>query len=77
MIYTASFGETWDCIAYKAWGDEMMFPQILEANRGMEHILVFNGGEKVKIPENIVLENKVISSPFQEGAAIEIIQAPW
>ena len=77
MQYTATFGDTWDTIAFKAYGDEMLFPEIIAANRGMESILVFTGGESVEIPERLVVENSVIASPFQSGATVSIITAPW
>ena len=77
MQYTAKFGDTWDTIAFKAYGDEMLFPEIIEANRGMGRILTFSGGEVVDIPERVIVENSIIASPFQDGATISIITAPW
>lgn len=77
MQYTAAFGDTWDTISFKAYGDEMLFPEIIAANRGLETIILFLGGESVEIPERIVVENSVVSSPFQAGATVSIITAPW
>lgn len=78
MVYTASYGETWDSVSYKAYGDEMAaFPEVLRANPGLEDIVTFKGGEKIIIPEKLVIENKIISSPFQTGATIQIINSPW
>ena len=77
MQYTAAFGDTWDTIAFKAYGDEMLFPEIIAATRGLETIISFSGGEAVEIPERIVVENSVVSSPFQAGATVSIITAPW
>ena len=77
MQYTAAFGDTWDTIAFKAYGDEMLFPEIVEANRGIETIVIFSGGEHVEIPEKLVVENSIVSSPFQDGATVSIITAPW
>lgn len=77
MRYVCSQGDTWDSIAYKAYGDEMIFPQIMEANRGMADVVMFDGGEIVDIPDRIIIENTIISRPWETGGTIRIITAPW
>lgn len=77
MIYIASSGDTWDSIAYKAFEDEFMFPQIMESNRKYYDIVIFEGGEQLVIPDKIVTENKLVASPFESGSVVRIITSPW
>jgi phage tail protein X len=77
MIYTASLGDTWDSIAYKAFQDEFAFPSILELNRGLADVVEFEGGEKVIIPDTLVIDSTIITSPWQTGAPVRIITTPW
>lgn len=48
--YITNEGDRWDAIAYKAYGDPMLYPQIAEANRGIPLDVVFKDGIKVKVP---------------------------
>ncbi len=48
--YTTIQGDRWDTVAYKAYGDAMMFPQIAQANRGIPLDVVFVDGVKLKVP---------------------------
>lgn len=77
MIYTCSQGDTWDSIAYKAYGDEFLFPQIMESNRQYADYVLFDGGEKINIPDRVYVENTLISTPWQTGNTIKIIKPPW
>lgn len=77
MKYVAVQGDTWDSIAYKAFGDEFMFPQIMDANRDYYDVVIFEGGESIDIPDKIVTENKLVASPFEKGESIRIISSPW
>lgn len=77
MIYTAANGDTWDSIAYKVYNDEFQFVQIMEANRNFSDVVVFSGGESVYIPDEIITENTIIATPWQEGATIRIITPAW
>lgn len=77
MIYTAARGDTWDSIAYKAFGDEFFMPQIMEANRKYSGVVIFDGGERVTIPDQVYIESAIISTPWQTGAKIAVITAPW
>lgn len=64
-IYIAAMGDTWDSIAYKAYGDEFMCDDLCKANaRTLEGVILFEGGEEVTIPD-------VVSSQ------IHAIKAPW
>lgn len=77
MEYTCSRGDTWDSIASKAYGDEFLFPQIMDANRIYSDMVMFEGGEKITVPENVYSENAVIASPWGAGNTVKIITAPW
>lgn len=50
-IYIAESGDTWDSISFKIYEDEFKVELLMNANKGLMHIFVFGGGEKVKIPE--------------------------
>lgn len=48
--YTARQGDTYDLLALQAYGDERMAHIISQANRDMMDVLVFDGGESLRIP---------------------------
>lgn len=77
MKYTCSQGQTWDSVAFVALKDEFMFPYILEVNRKYADVVEFNGGEEIEIPDEIVLDDILVTRPFQSGSSVGIIQAPW
>lgn len=49
-IYIAKQGDTWDRIAFMKWGEETMMHHLLDANPDLCNIVIFEGGEQVKIP---------------------------
>ena len=49
-VYIASQGETFDSIALVMFGHEKHTAALLEANPELDGILVFNGGERVRLP---------------------------
>lgn len=77
MIYTCSQGDTFDSIAFKAYSDEFLFTQIMEANRQFADVVIFDGGERVTIPDMVLIDNTIVSTPWQTGNTIRIIDAPW
>lgn len=50
-IYTAKGGETWDMIAFKAWGEETLMCHLISSNPDLSQITVFSGGEQIILPE--------------------------
>lgn len=58
--HIATAGEMWDQIALKYYSDEMKASFLLENNQELTDILIFDGGEKVKIP--IIQESELITS---------------
>ena len=59
-IHIATAGEMWDQIALKYYGDEMKASFLLANNQELTDILIFEGGEKVRIP--IIQESELITS---------------
>ncbi|HEY4534285.1 MAG TPA: tail protein X [Fusobacterium sp.] len=53
-VYRTEQGDTWDYIAYKIYGDEMMFHQLMRANVNLIHIAIFDSNIPIIIPENVV-----------------------
>lgn len=49
-IHTAAAGETWDILAYNAYGVESMASLIWQANPRLGSLVVFEGGEQITIP---------------------------
>lgn len=48
--YIASAGDTFDQIAMAAYSEERMASTLIEANPEMSDVLIFEGGEVVRIP---------------------------
>lgn len=65
-IYTAKGGDTWDRIAMKAWQDEGMMHLLIQANPELSRIVVFEGGEKVRIPVIEEPKNKSSLPPWRQ-----------
>lgn len=65
--YTAVHGDTWDSIAYKVYGDEFLCDQLCKANsRHMSDIVMFEGGEKVTIPDSLAADSTIIKAPWSK-----------
>lgn len=58
--YIARQGQLWDQIALEMYGTETKASFLLEHNQELTDILIFEGGEKVKIP--IIQESELITS---------------
>lgn len=48
--YVARQGDTFDLLAFQAYGEERMAHVISRANPDMMDVLVFEGGENLRIP---------------------------
>ncbi len=48
--YTAIQGDTWDLISFKYYGSEYHIVELILANPDHVDAVVFDGGEKLKIP---------------------------
>lgn len=77
MKYTASFGDTWDTIAYKVCGDEFECDALRRANRPYSDVLVFDGGESLIIPSDIGDSLTTEASSVVSSASVRVIAAEW
>lgn len=77
MKYTASFGDTWDTIAYKVCGDEFECDALRRANRPYSDVLVFDGGELLIIPSDIGDSLTTEASSVVSSASVRVIAAEW
>ena len=77
MKYTASFGDTWDTVAYKVCGDEFECDALRRANRPYSYALVFNGGESLIIPSDIANASTTEASSVISSSSIRVIAAEW
>ena len=58
--YIARQGQLWDQIALEMYGTEMKASFLLEHNQELTDILIFEGGETVRIP--IIQESELITA---------------
>ena len=77
MKYTASFGDTWDTIAYKVCGDEFECDAMRRANRPYSDVLVFDGGELLIIPSDIGEIQTTEATSVVSSASVRVIAAEW
>lgn len=49
--YRTIQGDTWDSIAFKITGNEKNMTLLINANPGFEHIVIFDGGIVLQVPE--------------------------
>ena len=77
MKYTASFGDTWDTVAYKVCGDEFECDALRRANRPYSAVLVFDGGESLIIPSDIGDSLTTEASSVVSSASVRVIAAEW
>lgn len=77
MKYTASFGDTWDTVAYKVCGNEFECDAMRRANRPYSDVLVFDGGELLIIPSDIGEMKTTEASSVVSSASVRVIAAEW
>ena len=75
--YVCANGDMWDSIAYRLYGDEFMFPEIMKANRAYARVLTFEGGEVLNVPIRVENPLVVVTAPFSISAKISIVRSPW
>ncbi len=62
--YTTMQGDAWDSIAYRLWGDERLFMELVNANPDHLDTVIFPAGVKLNVPE-------------RPTAAIKLELPPW
>ena len=75
--YVCANGDMWDSIAYRLYGDEFMFPEIMKSNRAYARVLTFEGGEVLNVPIRVKNPLVVVTTPFSISAKISIVSSPW
>ncbi len=75
--YVCANGDMWDSIAYRLYGDEFLFPEIMKANRAYARTLTFDGGEVLNVPIRVENPLVVVTTPFSISAKISIVPSPW
>lgn len=66
-IVIAANGDGWDSLAYKYLGDEFQCDHLMAANsRAYSSVVLFEGGEKVVIPEALRAQSKVVKAPWED-----------
>lgn len=72
-------GETWDKVAYRAYGDgyEMMMEDIMAANRPYSRVLAFDGGEVVRIPVQQDSPYIKMDDSYGTQVTVSLINPPW
>lgn len=65
FTYTAKAGDTWDSIAFKAYKVERMAHYVINANLKYINVLIFEGGEVLRIPIVDELETPATLPPWR------------
>lgn len=65
-VYTTISGDTWDMVAYRAYGKELFADKIMEANRDKLEYMIFPDGIQLVIPDQDSLETRTVSSDAPE-----------
>lgn len=64
--YNVKQGQTWAAIAFDIWTDEMLMWKLIEANPLYAHIVIFSGGEVLRVPEVEETETKAALPPWRK-----------
>ena len=75
--YVCANGDMWDSIAYRLYGDEFLFPEIMKANRTYARVLTFEGGEVLNVPVRVENPLVVVTAPFSTSAKVVLVNSPW
>ena len=64
--YVAKAGDTWDSIAFMAYKVERMAHYVIQANPKYIDVLIFEGGEVLKVPIVDELEDTATLPPWRQ-----------
>lgn len=70
---TVQRGSTWDRLAFKYYGDAFLMSEILDANPEFSNVLVFTGGERIKIPVRQSEPIIRVTTPWSQSAVIRVV----
>ena len=68
--YTTISGDTWDIVAYKAYGNEMYMDMLIKENIEHKDTYIFPAGVKLTLPE-IDLEVSETLPPWKQGVTAD------
>ena len=67
--YTTVSGDTWDIVAYKAYGNEMYMDTLIKANIEYKDTYIFPAGVVLTLPE-IELTVSESLPPWKQGVTV-------
>lgn len=67
--YTTVSGDTWDIVAYKAYGNEMYMDTLIKANIEYKDTYIFPAGVVLTLPE-IELTVSEFLPPWKQGVTV-------
>ena len=67
--YTTVSGDTWDIVAYKAYGNEMYMDTLIKANIEYKDTYIFRAGVVLTLPE-IELTVSESLPPWKQGVTV-------
>lgn len=65
--YTTNQGETWDTISLDFYGTPYKIKELIDCNRHLANVLVFDANEKLNIPILQIEETSTLA-PWKRGA---------
>jgi hypothetical protein len=63
--YIAQAGESPDAAARNLWGDERLFPRLVDANPAIRGVVFFSGGEVLTVPD-LPAAQTVLTPPWED-----------
>ena len=67
--YTTVSGDTWDIVAYKAYGNEMYMDTLIKANIEYKDTYIFSAGVVLTLPEIELTVSKSLP-PWKQGVTV-------
>ena len=67
--YTTVYGDTWDIVAYKVYGNEMYMDTLIKANIEYKDTYIFPAGVVLTLPE-IELTVSESLPPWKQGVTV-------
>ena len=64
-IYTTMQGDAWDAIAYRLWGEERLFMELVRANPEHLDTVIFPAGVELVVPERPAVATPLELPPWR------------
>lgn len=65
-VYLTRQDEAWDAVAYRLWGQERLFMELVKANPEHLDTVVFPAGVELTVPERPVAANALELPPWRK-----------